>query len=123
EPLTLDADPVRLAQVIANLLNNAAKYTEEGGQIWLTARREGGEAVVSVRDDGLGIPADMLPRVFDMFAQVDRTLKRAQGGLGIGLTLARTRVQMHAGRLEAHSDGPGQGTAFIARLPLAPAPS
>jgi len=90
EPLTLEADAVRLSQVIANLLNNAAKYTEEGGQVWLTARREGGEVVISVRDTGLGIPAEMLPRVFDMFAQVGRTLKRSQGGLGIGLTLART---------------------------------
>ena len=120
EPLALEADPVRLAQVIANLLNNAAKYTEEGGQIWLTARREADEAVVSVRDTGLGIPADMLPRVFDMFAQVDRTLKRSQGGLGIGLTLARTLVEMHGGRLEARSDGPGQGSEFTVRLPLAP---
>ena len=119
EPLILEADAVRLSQVIANLLNNAAKYTEEGGQIWLTARREEGEVVVSVRDTGLGIPADMLPRVFDMFAQVDRTLKRSQGGLGIGLTLARTLVEMHGGRMEARSGGPGQGSEFIARLPLA----
>jgi signal transduction histidine kinase len=119
EPLLLEADPVRLSQVIANLLNNAAKYTEEGGRICLTARREGGEAVVSVRDTGLGIPAEMLPRVFDMFAQVDRTLKRSQGGLGIGLTLARTLVEMHGGRIEARSDGPGKGSEFIVRLPLA----
>jgi signal transduction histidine kinase len=119
EPLTVDADPVRLSQVIANLLNNAAKYTEEGGQIWLTARREGGEAAVSVRDTGLGIPADMLHRVFDMFAQVDRTLKRSQGGLGIGLTLARTLVEMHGGRVEARSEGPGKGSEFTIRLPLA----
>jgi signal transduction histidine kinase len=120
EAVVVEADPVRLAQVIANLLNNAAKYTEEGGQVWLSARREGGEAVVSVRDTGLGIPPEMLPRVFDMFAQVDRTLQRAQGGLGIGLALARTLVQMHAGRLEAHSGGHGQGSEFIVRLPLAP---
>jgi signal transduction histidine kinase len=119
EPLILEADPVRLSQVIANLLNNAAKYTEEDGQIWLTARREGGEAAVSVRDTGLGIPADMLPRVFDMFAQVDRTLKRSQGGLGIGLTLARTLVEMHGGRVEARSEGPGKGSEFTVRLPLA----
>jgi signal transduction histidine kinase len=123
EPLILEADAIRLAQVIANLLNNAAKYTEEGGQIWLTARREGGEAAVSVRDSGLGIPADMLPRVFDMFAQVDRTLKRSQGGLGIGLTLARTLVEMHGGRVEARSSGPGQGSEFTVRLPLAAAES
>jgi CheY-like chemotaxis protein/two-component sensor histidine kinase len=119
EPLPLQADPVRLAQVIANLLNNAAKYTEEGGQIWLTARREGDEGVVSVRDTGLGIPADMLPRVFDMFAQVNRTLKRAQGGLGIGLTLSRNLVELHGGTLSASSPGPGQGSEFTMRLPLA----
>jgi signal transduction histidine kinase len=119
EPLILEADPVRLSQVIANLLNNAAKYTEEGGQIWLTARLEGGDAAVSVRDTGLGIPADMLSRVFDMFAQVDRTLKRSQGGLGIGLTLARTLVEMHGGRVEARSDGLGKGSEFTVRLPLA----
>jgi signal transduction histidine kinase len=118
EQLTLEVDPVRLAQVIANLLNNAAKYTAEGGQIWLTALRDGDEAVVSVRDNGLGIPPDMLPRVFDMFAQVDHTLKRSQGGLGIGLTLARTLVEMHGGRIEAHSGGPGQGSEFTVRLPL-----
>jgi signal transduction histidine kinase len=118
EPLTLEGDPVRLSQVVANLLNNAATYTEEGGQIWLTARREGSEAVVSVRDTGVGIPAEMLPRVFDMFAQVDRTLKRAQGGLGIGLSLTRTLVEMHGGRVEARSDGPGQGSEFTLRLPI-----
>jgi signal transduction histidine kinase len=120
EPLFLDADPVRLSQVIANLLNNAAKYTEEGGQVWLTARREGAEAAVSVRDSGLGIPPEMLPRVFDLFAQVDRTLKRSQGGLGIGLSLVRTLVEMHGGRVEARSEGPGRGSEFTVRLPLAP---
>jgi signal transduction histidine kinase len=118
EPLLLEADSVRLAQVFTNLLNNAAKYTEEAGQIVLTARREGDEAVVSVRDNGLGIPAAMLPRVFEMFAQVDRTLKRAQGGLGIGLTLARTLVQMHGGSISVQSGGPDQGSEFTVRLPL-----
>lgn len=118
EPVILEADSVRLSQVIANLLNNAAKYTEEGGQIWLTARRETGEAVISVRDTGLGIPADMLPRIFDMFAQVDRTVKRSQGGLGIGLTLARALMEMHGGSIEARSDGPGRGSEFIVRLPV-----
>jgi PAS domain S-box-containing protein len=118
EPITLEADPVRLAQVIANLLNNASKYTEMGGQIWLSARREGAEAVVSVKDTGVGIPAEMLPRVFDMFAQVDRTLKRSQGGLGIGLSLARSLISMHGGRIEARSAGPGMGSEFIVRLPL-----
>jgi PAS domain S-box-containing protein len=118
EPLVLDADPVRLAQVVANLLNNAAKYTEENGQIWLTARRERNDAVISVRDNGLGIPVDMRPRIFEMFAQVDRTSQRAQGGLGIGLTLARTLVEMHCGTIEVHSDGPGKGSEFVIRLPL-----
>ena len=120
EPMPLEADAVRLSQVIANLLNNAAKYTEKGGQIWLTARPEGGHAVVSVRDTGLGIQADMLSSVFDMFAQVDRTLDRAQGGLGIGLSLAKNLVQMHGGHIEAHSDGLGKGSEFVVRLPLAP---
>jgi signal transduction histidine kinase len=123
EPLTLEADSVRLSQVIANLLNNAAKYTEEGGQIWLTARREGNEVSVSIRDTGLGIPGEMLPRIFDMFAQVDRTLKRSQGGLGIGLHLARTLIEMHGGRIEARSGGPGQGSEFLFHLPLAQADS
>ena len=119
-PLMVEADPVRMAQVIANLLNNAAKYTEERGDIRLTARGEGNEAVASVRDNGLGIPADMLARVFEMFSQVERTLKRAQGGLGIGLTLARTLVEMHGGRIEAHSEGLGRGSEFTVRLPMAP---
>jgi len=116
--MTLDADPARLAQVISNLLNNAAKYTEEGGQIWLTARRHGNEAVISVRDNGLGIPPETLPVVFDMFAQVDRTIKRAQGGLGIGLTLSRNLVELHGGTIECHSEGPGKGSEFTVRLPL-----
>ncbi len=118
EPVILEADAIRLSQVISNLLNNAAKYTEEGGQIWLTARRQNGEAAISVRDSGLGIPPQMLHRVFDMFAQVDRTLNRAQGGLGIGLALARTLVEMHGGRIEVHSDGPGRGSEFILYLPV-----
>jgi PAS domain S-box-containing protein len=119
EPLFLDADPLRLAQVFANLLNNAAKYTEEGGQISLAARREGAAAVVSVRDDGVGIPPDRLAEVFDLFSQVDRSLGRAQGGLGIGLTLVRRLVEMHGGRVEAHSEGPGRGSEFVVTLPLA----
>lgn len=118
EPMMLNADPVRLAQIIGNLLNNAAKYTKPGGQIWLTARNEGNEAVISIRDTGLGIPADMLIRVFDIFAQVDHTLTRAQGGLGIGLTLTKRFVEMHGGRIEAHSDGADQGSEFIVYLPM-----
>jgi PAS domain S-box-containing protein len=118
EPLILEADPVRLAQVLANLLNNAAKYTDDGGQIWLTARREGANVVVSVRDTGMGIPADMLQKVFDLFTQVDRTYNRAQGGLGIGLTLVRSLVSKHGGSIEVKSDGPGKGSEFVVRLPL-----
>jgi PAS domain S-box-containing protein len=117
-PVPLDADPVRLAQVLANLLNNSAKYTEEGGQVWLTAERQGPEVVISVRDNGIGIPADMLPHIFDMFTQVDRSIGRSQGGLGIGLTLVKTLVEMHGGSVVAHSDGPGRGSAFTVRLPF-----
>ncbi len=116
--ITLDADPVRLAQIISNLLNNAAKYTEPGGQIWLSAQREGNEVLISVRDTGMGIPAEMLPRVFDMFAQVNPTIKRSQGGLGIGLTLAKNLVQMHGGQIEARSEGLGKGSEFVVRLPV-----
>jgi CheY-like chemotaxis protein len=119
EPLILNVDPVRTAQILGNLLNNAAKYMDEGGQVWLTARREGNEAVISVRDASVGISAEMLPRAFEMFTQVDRTAARAQGGLGIGLALVRSLVQMHGGRVEAHSDGPGRGSEFIVHLPLA----
>ena len=118
QPVHLDADPIRLAQVFLNLLNNAAKYTKRGGHIWLTAEREGSDAVVSVRDNGIGIPGDMLSRIFDMFTQVDRSLERSQGGLGIGLTLVRRLVEMHDGSIEARSNGPDQGSEFVVRLPL-----
>lgn len=118
EPVELDADPVRLAQVFLNLLNNAAKYTKRGGHIWLAADREGSDAVISVRDNGVGIPGDMLPHVFEMFKQVDRSLERSQGGLGIGLTLVRRLLDLHDGNIEAHSDGPDQGSEFVVRLPL-----
>jgi CheY-like chemotaxis protein/two-component sensor histidine kinase len=114
--LVLDADPVRLCQVFANLLNNASKYSERGGHVWLTGGREGSQAVISVRDAGLGIPADMLPSVFDLFVQGNRD----QGGLGIGLTLVRSLVEMHGGTVTAHSAGTGQGSEFVVRLPLAP---
>jgi signal transduction histidine kinase/ActR/RegA family two-component response regulator len=119
DPLVLDGDPVRLAQVISNLLNNAAKYTDPGGSIWLTAAREGSEAVVRVRDNGIGIPSDMLPRIFEMFAQVDRSIGRSQGGLGIGLTLVRSLVELHGGSIAASSAGSGHGSEFAVRLPLA----
>lgn len=118
EALQLDADPVRLAQVFLNLLNNAAKYTKHGGQIWLTAKREGSDAVVSVRDNGIGIPGDMLSTIFDMFLQVDGSLEQSKGGLGIGLTLVRRLVEIHDGSIEARSNGLDQGSEFVVRLPL-----
>jgi CheY-like chemotaxis protein len=124
EPLWVEADPVRLAQVFANLLNNAAKYTDAGGRIWLTARIDGGSVLVTVRDTGVGIPAELLPRVFDMFTQDDgHDSHRVQGGLGVGLTLARTLVEMHGGSITAESSGPGQGSEFTVRLPLTEPPS
>jgi CheY-like chemotaxis protein len=118
QPLHLNADPIRLAQVFLNLLNNSAKYTNHGGQIWLTAERQGSDAVVSVRDNGIGISGEMLSHVFDMFTQVDRSLEQSQGGLGIGLTLVRRLVEMHDGSIEVRSDGPGEGSEFVVRLPL-----
>jgi CheY-like chemotaxis protein len=120
QPLVLEADRVRLTQVFANLLNTAAKYTDTGGRIWLDARREDGQVVATVRDTGIGIPADALPCVFDMFAQAHRSAGKGQGGLGIGLTMVRSLVEMHHGTVEARSAGPGQGSEFIVRLPLAP---
>jgi len=114
----VNADPTRLGQVVANLLNNAAKYTPEGGHIEVGVRCEGDEAVISVKDDGVGLAAHMLPRVFDMFTQVDHTLSRSQGGLGIGLTLVKHLVEMHAGKVVAQSDGPGRGCVFTVRIPL-----
>jgi PAS domain S-box-containing protein len=118
EPLTFEADPVRLEQIISNLLNNAAKYTNPAGRIWLTAQREKNNVVISVRDSGIGILPDMLPRIFEMFMQVEHSASRTQGGLGIGLTLVRSLVEMHGGQVEARSEGPGKGSEFIVRLPL-----
>ena len=123
EPLTLHGDPVRLAQVFANLLNNAAKYTQAGGRIWFTIRREGASATVSVRDTGVGIPSDMLPRVFDLFRQIDRHAGQAQGGLGIGLTLVKSLVELHGGTVNAYSEGNGRGSEFVVHLPLAAEPA
>jgi CheY-like chemotaxis protein/two-component sensor histidine kinase len=117
EPVELDADLTRLAQVFLNLLNNASKYTEPGGQIRLTATHEGGEVVVSVQDTGIGIAPEMLPRVFEMFMQADRALNRPYSGLGIGLTLVKRLVQMHGGSIEARSEGLGKGSEFVVRLP------
>ena len=117
-PLIVLADIVRLEQVFTNLLNNAARYTGKGGHIWLTARQEGGSAVVSVRDNGIGILAGMLPRLFDMFAQERRNGIGAQEGLGIGLNLVYRLLQMHGGTIDAISEGKDQGSEFIVRLPL-----
>ena len=116
-PVRLEADPTRLEQVLANLLNNAAKYTDQGGHIWLAAEQENGELVLRVKDTGMGLPAEMLSSIFEPFVQSDRVLHRSQGGLGIGLTLVRSLVEMHGGKVQAHSDGPGRGSEFIVRLP------
>ena len=123
EPIHLHADPVRLAQVFGNLLNNACKYTEAGGRIGLSAELASGggqppEVVVKVKDSGIGIPPDKLDSIFGMFTQVDRTLERSQGGLGIGLTLAKRLVEMHGGSVRAFSEGPGRGSEFVVRLPV-----
>jgi CheY-like chemotaxis protein len=117
----VDADPQRLAQVIGNLLNNAAKYTERGGQIALSARREGHEAVIVVRDSGIGIAPEDAGRIFDMFVQGTPAWPHSEHGLGVGLTLARRLVSLHQGTLVADSAGPGSGSEFIVRLPLEPA--
>jgi len=114
----VNGDPTRLSQILSNLLNNAAKYTPEGGRIEVALEVEDGQAVVSVQDSGIGISEEMLPRVFDMFAQVDRTLERSQGGLGIGLALVRKLVELHGGSVRAYSDGDGRGSRFVVRLPL-----
>jgi PAS domain S-box-containing protein len=118
ESLLVDADPVRLAQVIGNLLTNSARYSEPNGQIWLSARQEGEQAVLTVRDAGIGIAPDMLPHVFELFVQADHSTSKAHGGLGIGLTLVKNLVEMHGGNVEASSAGLGQGCEFVVRLPL-----
>jgi signal transduction histidine kinase/ActR/RegA family two-component response regulator len=128
EPLCVAGDQVRLEQVFANLLNNASKYTDAGGHLAVSASSVDGWAEVSVRDDGIGIPPSRLATVFDMFTQVDRSDRRAQGGLGIGLTLVRSLVTMHGGEVEARSDGPNTGSEFIVRLrevvvPIQPQPT
>ena len=118
QPVYLDADPTRLAQVVGNLLNNASKFTDKGGHIWLTVDVEGTQAVIRVRDNGIGIAADHLPGLFEMFAQIDTSLERSRDGLGIGLTLVKTLVEMHGGTVDAHSDGLGRGSEFVVRLPI-----
>jgi signal transduction histidine kinase/CheY-like chemotaxis protein len=118
EPVYLDGDPVRLAQIFSNLLNNAAKYTPEEGRIGVFAELAGERVLVRIRDNGCGIPADLLPHVFDLFTQANRSLARSEGGLGIGLTLVRDLVEKHGGTVEAFSDGPGEGSEFIVGLPV-----
>src|SRR5262249_59917154 len=118
QPIFVDADPTRLAQAFANLLNNSAKYMDRGGHIRLTAERQGSDVLVSVRDTGIGSAAEQLPRIFQMFSQVDSALERSQGGLGIGLTRVRRLVEMHGGHIEARSEGPGRGAEFVLRLPV-----
>lgn len=116
--ILLDGDRVRLAQVFTNLLCNAGKYTEYGGRIWIAAERRHDQAIVTVRDTGVGIAPEMLPHVFDLFVQVERTVGRAHGGLGIGLTLVKKLVELHGGTIEARSEGMGYGSEFIIRLPI-----
>jgi PAS domain S-box-containing protein len=118
EPIYLDADIVRLAQVFSNLLNNAARYTDRGGRIRLTAWRENGHAVVAVKDNGIGIPPDQLKDLFEIFTQLHRSFDRSRSGLGIGLTLVRRLVELHGGTVGAQSEGPGKGSAFTVRLPV-----
>ena len=117
DPIHLDADPIRLAQAVSNCLNNAAKFTDRGGHIWLTAERAGGDAVITVRDTGVGISRAMLPHVFEMFTQGEQTRARTFGGLGIGLTLVKRLVEMHGGTVAAASTGLGTGSTFVLRLP------
>ncbi len=119
EELSLSVDATRLAQAFMNLLNNAAKYMDAGGQVWIAAKREGDEAIVSIRDRGIGIAPDQLVGIFEMFSQVESALTRSRGGLGIGLSLSKRLIEMHGGRIEAQSAGVGQGSEFIVRLPLA----
>jgi signal transduction histidine kinase len=118
EPLRFEADSTRIIQVVGNLLDNAAKYTPRGGQISVRGYCERGEVVLCVRDTGIGISPEMLPRVFDLFVQSDRFLARSEGGLGVGLTLARTLVELHHGSINAQSEGPGRGSEFVVRLPV-----
>jgi PAS domain S-box-containing protein len=117
-PLYVSADKTRLAQALCNLLTNAAKFSDRGGRIWLTAEQQGSDAVVSVKDTGVGIPPHMLPAVFEMFTQVDTSLEKSQGGLGIGLAIVKRLVEMHGGTVEARSEGQGMGSEFVMRLPV-----
>ena len=118
EPVYVDGDPTRLEQIVTNLLNNAAKYTEPGGQIALTLSREADQAVLRVRDSGIGITTEMQRNIFDLFVQADHSLDRTHGGLGIGLTLVRSLVELHGGTISVSSSGPGQGSEFTVRIPV-----
>jgi CheY-like chemotaxis protein len=119
EPILLEADPSRLAQVFSNLLNNAAKYTQTGGEILLTAEHRDSEVVITVKDNGVGIISELLPLIFDLFVQGQSSAESGRSGLGLGLTLVRTLVELHGGTVEARSDGPGRGSEFVVRLPSA----
>ena len=121
-PIHLNGDPARLTQVVGNLLNNASKFTQEGGTIELVVARSGGRAVIRVLDNGIGIPADQIPLIFGMFVQVDSSLGRAKGGIGMGLTLVKQLVELHGGTVEAISPGPGKGSEFVVSLPMLPEP-
>ncbi len=116
-PVWLLLDSVRMAQVVTNLLNNAAKYTESGGDIWLTVEIRDGDLIIEVRDTGVGIAAEMLPRIFEPFTQAEQSLDRSQGGLGIGLSLVRRIVELHGGSVTVHSEGAGKGSTFTVRVP------
>jgi CheY-like chemotaxis protein len=122
-PARVEADSARLAQVLSNLLNNAAKYTEDGGRIDLIVEQAQGEAVIRVRDNGIGIAPERMPSIFDMFEQIEGAADRSQGGLGIGLTLARRLIEMQGGKIEAHSPGLGKGSEFVTRLPALAEPA
>ncbi|MEO6022703.1 MAG: ATP-binding protein, partial [Burkholderiales bacterium] len=122
QPIYLNVDPTRLAQIIGNLLNNACKYSDSGGCIRLTVELDHVQSVIRVQDSGIGIAADQLSRIFEMFMQVDSSLERAQGGLGIGLTLVRKLVEMHGGTVQAYSTGLAEGAEFVVRLPVSTAP-
>lgn len=117
-PISLNGDPVRLSQVVSNLLSNAAKYTNQGGEIGLTVQHDEDQATIIVKDNGVGIPAEMLPKIFEMFTQVDQTLEKSQGGLGIGLTIVKQLIGLHGGSVEARSDGAGKGSEFVLRIPI-----
>lgn len=123
EPLQLNADTVRLSQAFSNLLNNACKYTHPGGHISLTAVRENGQIVVSIRDNGMGIPTDLSPKIFEMFTQANHNIQRQHGGLGIGLALVKRLVEMHEGEVSAGANPAGQGSEFLVKLPLMTIPN